>query len=97
MIADDGRRASEGQIVSKPSPQQPQPQSQSHSEGLPAGPPPPPPPPSQGSEEVAFNPKSINNVDYQQIVASLIDMRVDLKLEIQKLSNRVNKIDEHIA
>lgn len=52
---------------------------------------------NQPGEDVIIHPKSINNIDYQQIVASLIDMRVDLKLEIQKLSNRVNKIDEHIA
>ncbi|XP_074594624.1 potassium voltage-gated channel protein ether a go-go isoform X2 [Brevipalpus obovatus] len=51
----------------------------------------------QVENKVILHPKSITNVDYQQIVASLIDMRVDLKLEIQKLNNRVNKIDEHLA
>ncbi|KAI1287678.1 Potassium voltage-gated channel protein eag [Halotydeus destructor] len=52
---------------------------------------------SQGAPSaVTVQPKSINNADYQQIIASLIDMRVDLKLEIQKLSNKVVKIDQHI-
>uniref|UniRef100_T1JZC8 Cyclic nucleotide-binding domain-containing protein n=2 Tax=Tetranychus urticae TaxID=32264 RepID=T1JZC8_TETUR len=51
----------------------------------------------KGDTKIVLHPKSINNVDYQQIVASLIDMRVDLKLEIQKLSSRVNKIDDHLA
>lgn len=50
-----------------------------------------------GDTKIVLHPKSINNVDYQQIVASLIDMRVDLKLEIQKLSSRVNKIDDHLS
>ncbi|RWS11125.1 potassium voltage-gated channel protein eag-like protein, partial [Dinothrombium tinctorium] len=44
-----------------------------------------------------IHPKSINNADYQQIIASLIDMRVDLKLEVQKLSNKIAKIDEHVS
>lgn len=46
---------------------------------------------------VVIQPKSINSADYQQIIASLIDMRIDLKLEIQKLSHKVTKIDEHIS
>lgn len=45
---------------------------------------------------IVVHPKSINNADYQQIVASLIDMRIDLKLEIQKLVNKVNRIDDHL-
>jgi len=49
------------------------------------------------SAKVVIQPKSINSSDYQQIIASLIDMRIDLKLEIQKLSNKVSKIDEHIT
>ncbi len=49
------------------------------------------------STKVVIQPKSINSTDYQQIIASLIDMRIDLKLEIQKLSNKVTKIDEHIS
>lgn len=49
------------------------------------------------STKVVIQPKSINSSDYQQIIASLIDMRIDLKLEIQKLSNKVSKIDEHIS
>ncbi|CAG2164520.1 unnamed protein product [Oppiella nova] len=49
------------------------------------------------SDPKPIQPKSINSSDYQQIIASLIDMRVDLKLEIQKLSNKVSKIDEHIS
>ncbi|CAG2111451.1 unnamed protein product, partial [Medioppia subpectinata] len=49
------------------------------------------------STKVVIQPKSINSSDYQQIIASLIDMRVDLKLEIQKLSNKVSKIDDHIS
>ncbi len=49
------------------------------------------------STKVVIQPKSINSADYQQIIASLIDMRIDLKLEIQKLSNKVTKIDEHIS
>lgn len=49
------------------------------------------------SSKVVIQPKSINSADYQQIIASLIDMRIDLKLEIQKLSNKVSKIDDHIA
>ena len=47
-------------------------------------------------ERVVVHPKSINNTDYQQIVASLIDMRVDLKLEIQKLVKKVNRLDEQL-
>lgn len=45
----------------------------------------------------AVHPKAINNADYQQIIASLTDMRVDLKLEIQKLNMKVSKIDETIT
>ena len=51
---------------------------------------------SSGSSSSVVQPTSINNADYQQIIASLIDMRIDLKLEIQKLSNKIVKIDSHI-
>lgn len=49
------------------------------------------------SNKVLIQPKSINSVDYQQIVATLVDMRIDLKLEIQKLTNKMGKIDEHVT
>lgn len=49
------------------------------------------------SNKVLIQPKSINSVDYQQIVATLVDMRIDLKLEIQKLTNKIGKIDEHVS
>ncbi|KFM67337.1 hypothetical protein X975_11724, partial [Stegodyphus mimosarum] len=35
--------------------------------------------------------------EYQQIVSSLMDMRVDLKLEIQRLNLKVSRIDEHLV
>lgn len=40
--------------------------------------------------------KGITSTDYQQLIATLIDLRVDLKLEMQKLTSRVNKIDQHV-
>lgn len=40
--------------------------------------------------------KGITSSDYQQLIATLIDLRVDLKLEMQKLTSRVNKIDQHV-
>ncbi|KPM09374.1 potassium voltage-gated channel protein eag-like protein, partial [Sarcoptes scabiei] len=49
------------------------------------------------SNKILIQPKSINSTDYQQIVASLVDMRIDLKLEMQKLTNKIGKIDEHIS
>ncbi|XP_027198883.2 potassium voltage-gated channel protein eag-like isoform X1 [Dermatophagoides pteronyssinus] len=49
------------------------------------------------SNKILVQPKSINSVDYQQIVATLVDMRIDLKLEMQKLTNKIGKIDEHIS
>ncbi|KAI2805179.1 Potassium voltage-gated channel sub H member 5 [Blomia tropicalis] len=49
------------------------------------------------SNKVVIQPKSINSVDYQQIVATLVDMRIDLKLEIQKLTTKMVKIDDHIT
>lgn len=52
--------------------------------------------PVTASAATIVMPRSINNSDYQQIIASLIDMRVDLKLEIQKLSNKVGKMDAHV-
>lgn len=55
-----------------------------------------PPIAASSTSTAVVQPQSINNADYQQIIASLIDMRVDLKLEIQKLSNKVVKIDQHI-
>ena len=54
-------------------------------------------PRSTEESTIVMKTKSINNSDYQQIIASLIDMRVDLKLEIQKLNNKVSKIDDHIS
>ncbi|GIY32928.1 potassium voltage-gated channel protein eag [Caerostris darwini] len=35
--------------------------------------------------------------EYQQIVSSLMEMRVDLKLEIQRLNLKVSRIDEHLV
>lgn len=61
-----------------------------------SGQPPPSPPVPPTSGPIVVKPKSINNADYQQIIASLTDMRVDLKLEVQKLSNKIAKIDDHI-
>lgn len=49
------------------------------------------------SNKILVQPKSINSADYQQIVATLVDMRIDLKLEMQKLTNKIGKIDEHIS
>ena len=40
--------------------------------------------------------KGITSSDYQQLITTLIDLRVDLKLEMQKLTSRVNKIDQHV-
>ncbi|XP_076366902.1 potassium voltage-gated channel protein eag-like [Tachypleus tridentatus] len=44
-----------------------------------------------------FDPRSSSNTDYQQIIANLMDLRVDLKLEIQKLSNKMTRIDEQVT
>lgn len=41
-------------------------------------------------------PKPVTSADLQQLIATLIDMRIDLKLEIQKLNNRINIIDQHM-
>ena len=49
------------------------------------------------SSKVVILPKSINSIDYQQIVATLVDMRIELKLEIQKLTTKMAKIDDHIS
>ncbi|XP_023234113.1 potassium voltage-gated channel protein eag-like isoform X1 [Centruroides sculpturatus] len=38
-----------------------------------------------------------NSSDYQQIVANLMDLRIDLKLEIQRLNNKITRIDDHIG
>lgn len=54
-------------------------------------------PSSSDATKTMIQPKSINSTDYQQIVATLIDMRVDLKLEIQKLTSKMNKMDDHIS
>lgn len=56
-----------------------------------------PPPSTTDANKLMIQPKSINSIDYQQIVATLIDMRVDLKLEIQKLTNKMNTMDDHIS
>nr|XP_037275626.1 potassium voltage-gated channel protein eag-like [Rhipicephalus microplus] len=34
--------------------------------------------------------------DYQQLLANLMDMRVDLKMEMQRLHTKVSRIDEHL-
>ncbi|XP_071043422.1 potassium voltage-gated channel protein eag-like isoform X4 [Parasteatoda tepidariorum] len=39
----------------------------------------------------------VSSNEYQQIVSSLMDMRVDLKLEIQRLNLKVSRIDEHLV
>lgn len=39
----------------------------------------------------------VTGSEYQQIVSSLMDMRVDLKLEIQRLNLKVSRIDEHLV
>ncbi|CAM1330074.1 KCNH5 (predicted) [Pycnogonum litorale] len=33
----------------------------------------------------------------QQVVANLMDFKVDMKLEIQKLNNKINKIEDHLT
>ncbi|UYV74712.1 KCNH5 [Cordylochernes scorpioides] len=42
-------------------------------------------------------PSSPSVQDCQQIFASLMDMRVDLKLEMQRIGNKVTRIDDHIS
>ncbi|XP_022243006.1 potassium voltage-gated channel protein eag-like [Limulus polyphemus] len=41
-----------------------------------------------------FSPRNLSNSDYQQIIAHLMDLRVDLKLEVQRLSQKVTKMEE---
>ncbi|XP_076334897.1 potassium voltage-gated channel protein eag-like isoform X2 [Tachypleus tridentatus] len=41
--------------------------------------------------------RNILSTDYQKMVANFMNLRVDLKLEIQKLSNKMNHIDEQIS
>ncbi|XP_076318646.1 potassium voltage-gated channel protein eag-like [Tachypleus tridentatus] len=44
-----------------------------------------------------FVPRSISSTDYQQIIVNLVDLRVDLRTEIKKISNKMTRIDEQMA
>lgn len=59
---------------------------------------PPPLPPQDASPhgaESLLTPRGTNR-DYQQLLANLMDMRVDLKMEIQRLHTKVSRIDDHL-
>ncbi|XP_077522652.1 potassium voltage-gated channel protein eag-like isoform X2 [Amblyomma americanum] len=80
--------------------QHPPPHQQQHQQQQqqpPQRPPPLPPleaPPSQPSESL-LSPRA-GGRDYQQLLANLMDMRVDLKMEIQRLHTKVSRIDDHL-
>lgn len=38
-----------------------------------------------------------SSVDYQKILANLVDLRVDLKLEMQRLNSKICRVDEQIG
>ncbi|XP_067144386.1 potassium voltage-gated channel protein eag-like isoform X1 [Centruroides vittatus] len=40
--------------------------------------------------------RNLSSPEYQKILSNLMDMRVDLKLELQRLNNRINRIDENL-
>jgi hypothetical protein len=40
--------------------------------------------------------KGVNAVDLQQLVSTLLDIKVDIKTEIAKINTRINKIDQHV-
>lgn len=50
-----------------------------------------------GGGTVQILTSGVTGSEYQQIVSSLMDMRVDLKLEIQRLNLKVSRIDEHLV
>ncbi|CAL4065001.1 unnamed protein product, partial [Meganyctiphanes norvegica] len=39
----------------------------------------------------------ITAVDCQQIIANLMDFKVDLKLEIQRMNQKLTKLDDHMG
>ena len=39
---------------------------------------------------------SVNAADLQQLVSTLLDIKVDIKTEIAKINSRINKIDQHV-
>lgn len=51
----------------------------------------------EGGGTVQILTSGVTGSEYQQIVSSLMDMRVDLKLEIQRLNLKVSRIDEHLV
>ncbi|XP_075556798.1 potassium voltage-gated channel protein ether a go-go [Dermacentor variabilis] len=79
--------------------QQQQVHHQQYQQQPPQRPPPLPPleaPPSQPSESL-LSPRAGGGRDYQQLLANLMDMRVDLKMEIQRLHTKVSRIDDHLV
>ncbi|XP_077537014.1 potassium voltage-gated channel protein ether a go-go isoform X2 [Haemaphysalis longicornis] len=71
-------------------------QHQQHQQQPPQRPPPLPPPLETQPSESLVSPRA-GGRDYQQLLANLMDMRVDLKMEIQKLHAKVSRIDEHLV
>lgn len=80
--------------------QQQQVQHQHYQQQPPQRPPPLPPleapPASSQPSESLLSPRAGGGRDYQQLLANLMDMRVDLKMEIQRLHTKVSRIDEHL-
>ncbi|XP_064484112.1 potassium voltage-gated channel protein eag-like isoform X2 [Ornithodoros turicata] len=65
------------------------------SNGGPPQRPPPLPPPQSG--DLVLSPPRGSSQDYQHLLANLMDMRVDLKMEIQRLHVKVSRIDDHLT
>lgn len=40
--------------------------------------------------------QSISTADFQQLVSTLLEIKVDIKSEIQKINTKINKIDQHV-
>ncbi|XP_075724029.1 potassium voltage-gated channel protein ether a go-go [Rhipicephalus microplus] len=95
-----GSESEEGPPPRQHHPQQQQVQHQHCQQQPPQRPPPLPPfeapqAPSQPSESL-LSPRAGGGRDYQQLLANLMDMRVDLKMEMQRLHTKVSRIDEHL-
>lgn len=53
-------------------------------------------PGGQPLPSIQIQPKSITSPDYQSMIATLVDMRVDLKMEIQKINSKIGEMQEKL-